>query len=172
MSEIKSDNQFYKLRDAAFLDLEAAEEILREDPASIDAKNSIGETVFHFLAVENAIESVRHLLEQGSNINTTNDFGDTPLSEAAGLGYLEMCRFLLECGADLRIHNQYGNTALAEAAETGQIAVVELLLGYIGDDEDINTHFGGITAMMLLEKESQVVELLKARGLKNPYADL
>ncbi|MBW4472933.1 MAG: ankyrin repeat domain-containing protein [Stenomitos rutilans HA7619-LM2] len=98
MSEAEANNQFYELRDAAFVDPNAAEDFLSEYPSSIHAKNSIGETALHFLAVENAIESVRSLLEQGADINTTNNFGDTPLSEAASLGYLELYRFLLDNG--------------------------------------------------------------------------
>lgn len=162
-------NKFYEFVTAVFQNPAYAAAFLTEYPTILNAKNSIGETALHYLVVENAMNPVRYLLELGADINTINDSGETPLFNAAQLGYLEMCFFLLEQGANQQITDSQGNTALSFAAEYGKLSIVELLLEHLCETEDINEYLESSTAWCLLEGDSEVSSLLKAKGLKNPY---
>jgi ankyrin repeat protein len=101
--------------------------MLDADPLLLNARNGTGETPLHFLAVENAVDSVRWLAARGAEINTF-DFRDSPLTGAALVGSLETMRFLLDSGADLDHQDEGGWTALIAGSHAGEDAVVELLL--------------------------------------------
>ena len=160
-----TDPRFYELRDAAYSDPAMAEHLIKHDPTILDARNSIGETAFHFIAVENEIKTVEWLLDRGADVNTRNNFAATPLIEAAGLGYLNMCKLLLRRGADLKMQNDCGDTAIATAAEHGKVAVMKYLLKQIGEDETIFPYFSTITLSIIIRENGRVAELLKERGL-------
>jgi ankyrin repeat protein len=80
--------------------------LLKSEPDLIRARDGLGETPLHYLAVENQLDSVRALVEHGAQVNTLNECGGTPLSEAASLGYVELVKYLLSVGAKLRIEGQ------------------------------------------------------------------
>ena len=125
--------RFYALADALIIgDLKKAQSLLNETPELLHARNGIGgETVLHFLAVENEQKGVAWLWERGADLNTQTDFGATPLTNAAQLGYAGLCRFLLENGADMAFVDGTGETALSYAAqkayETNKADAVSLL---------------------------------------------
>jgi ankyrin repeat protein len=169
--------RFYRFRDAVYADIPAAERLLREDPTLLDARNGIGETALHYLAVENQIEAVRWLIARGSDVNTQTKYGETPLMEAASLGHEEMCRLLLAHGADTRIRDQQGNTALSYAASASgksaksvarRLIIVELLLKEVSADEDVNAYFEPVTAEFVIRDGGPMAEVLIARGLHEP----
>ena len=147
-------------------DRELADSLIEEDPSFLAVKNGIGETVFHYLVVEDRKEEVSYLLSKGAEINTTNEFGNTPLSEAASLGYYELCEYLLKNGADHRITTAEGDSALSEAATANKIKVVELLLNYIRPNEPLRNYFSKVTYDYLLDKESSSAKSIKLKGLK------
>ena len=163
-----ADPRFYELRDAACADLSLAAALIQADPAILDARNSIGETAFHFLVIENEVEIATWMLERGADVNTRSNFGATPLIEAAGLGYYNMCKLLLKHGADLRMRNDCGDTAIATAAEHGKAAVMKFLIKQIGDDEQIFSYFSSQTLSLVIREKSRVAELLKERELADP----
>ncbi len=68
-NEVTKDTRFYELRNAAFTDLPLARKLIQDDPTIVTAKNSMGETTFHFLVVENQFEAVEFLVQHGSDIN-------------------------------------------------------------------------------------------------------
>ena len=78
-----------------------AEGLLAADPCLFDLCNSIGETVLHFLAVENDIEGVAWLHARGFSLNTKNRFGEPMVFEVAMLGRKELLLWLSQDGADL-----------------------------------------------------------------------
>ena len=82
-----ADPRFYAFRDAVWCDKAEAARLLAEDPSLIAVRNSIGETVMHYLAVENERASVEWLLDRGADVNTRNNFGSTPL-DGSGLAWL------------------------------------------------------------------------------------
>jgi len=103
---MKNEN-WYKLRNLilsrAFGDAEA---MIQRDKDILNARSGIGETVLHFLAVENNLEGVAWLKTHGANLNTQNDFGAPPFFEVAQLGYKELLKWFVENGADLSIKDK------------------------------------------------------------------
>ncbi|WP_448570007.1 ankyrin repeat domain-containing protein [Thalassotalea ganghwensis] len=142
-----------------------AERLVSEDPMIVHAKNGIGETVLHYLAVEDQLAEVSWLLKHGADINTTNDFGNTPLSEAASLGYYNLCEFLLNNRADPKKKTPGGDSALSEAATNNEVKIVELLLSHVEPGESLRDYFSKVTYDVLLDKESQSAKLIKLKGL-------
>lgn len=113
---------------AAFLEsVDAGLRLLKAEPDLIRARDGLGETPLHYLAVENDLASVRALVEHGAQVNTLNECGGTPLSEAASLGYVELVKYLLSVGAKLRIEGQK-EPILHEAVRSGSAEMVKLFL--------------------------------------------
>jgi ankyrin repeat protein len=102
-NDVKKDERFYELRNAAYYNTAEALKLIKQDPSIVSAKNSIGETAFHFLVVENELEAVEFLVQQGSDVNNQNDFGTPAIVEAAQLGYVEMVDLLMKLGAKVNI---------------------------------------------------------------------
>ena len=102
-------------------------QLLKAEPDLISARDGLGETPLHYLAVENKLSAVRALVEHGAEVNTINECGGTPLSEATSLGYVELVKFLLSVGAKLRIEGQK-EPILHEAVRSGSAELVKLLL--------------------------------------------
>jgi ankyrin repeat protein len=112
------DPAWYALRDAVYgQDLAAAEALLRDMPALIHLNNSIGETVLHFLAVEDDREGVEWLLSRGADLNTKNSFGAPVLFEVAALEYKELFCWLVEHGADPYVTDREGQTVVEHLIE-------------------------------------------------------
>jgi hypothetical protein len=96
MSEKATDPQWYELRDAVFSrEYARADALLRDRPGLLRLVNPLGETVLHFLAVEDDLEGVSWLVGKGADLNNRNAFG-TPLifesaqvaTKASSLGFL------------------------------------------------------------------------------------
>ena len=160
------NDMFYEFLNATFNDISLAENYLKKDPKLIYATNGIGETVLHYLSIENMLKEVKWIYNKGANINTTNNFGDTPLKEAASLGLLDICKFLVEMGADHKIKNDNGDTALSDAAINNQIKVVHFLLDLIQPNEKLSNYFDSITYDILLDKNSPCATAIAEKGLK------
>ena len=150
-------------------DKNAAAEMFSRDSSLVNLRSSIGETPFHYLAVENDLESAKFLLKHGAQINTRNHFGQTPLINAATLGYLDMCKFLVERGADFLLKAENGETALSEAARKQNLELVEYFLTKIV--VDVNELFCDMDAEEVLTEPGPVCERLKACGLRRRYGN-
>lgn len=104
-----TDELWYELRDALYLmNLPLATNLLRREPSLLRLSNAIGETVLHFLAVENHTEGVAWLHHQGSPIDTKNKFGIPVLFEVASRKNKELFKWFVEKGADIRTTNSEG----------------------------------------------------------------
>jgi ankyrin repeat protein len=121
--------EWYQLRNALEQgDPSAAAALLEQDPALIDERNGLGETVLHFLAVENNLPPVEWLHSQGADLNVTNKFGTPLLFEVARPGYEELLLWLIKHGADPKMKNADGETIeeyLAYIKEPGMIAFIK-----------------------------------------------
>ena len=105
---------WFELRNAVFrkdFSIRAAD-LLALHPELVTLRNSIGETVLHFLAVENDREGVQWLFSRGFSLNTGSDFCDPAIFEVASLGYQELLLWLLEHGADPLAVNRDGQNIL------------------------------------------------------------
>lgn len=108
-----ADAIWYELRNAVYSkDFGVAETILRAHPHIRTARNGIGETVLHFLAVENDLEGVAWLHARGFDLNEQNKFGTPAIFEAAGLGYKELVMWLAENGANIEALDRDGEDIL------------------------------------------------------------
>ena len=105
-----TDSLWYELRNSVYLkEYARAEELLATNPELLTLTNSIGETVLHFLAVENDIEGVAWLHVHGSSLNTETGFGKPMIFEVAELGYKDLLLWLWIKGADFSVLDQEGH---------------------------------------------------------------
>jgi ankyrin repeat protein len=104
----KAKESWYALRNAVYAkDFDAAAKLLTEEPDLLRATNGIGETVLHFLAVEDDLEGVAWLHSHGADITTKNEFGTPALFEVASLGYQDLFYWFVAHGADVNARDQY-----------------------------------------------------------------
>jgi ankyrin repeat protein len=88
---------WYTFRDACAQGLyDEAEGLLNAHPSLRTATNRVGETVLHWLAVENHLEAVAWLHARGFAIDGSNHFGTPMFFEVAFLGYHDLLRWLAE----------------------------------------------------------------------------
>ncbi|MDH0865379.1 ankyrin repeat domain-containing protein [Mitsuaria sp. GD03876] len=99
MSE--TDPAWYELRDALYAkEYERSETLVAARPELIHLMNGIGETVLHYLAVEDDGAAVAWLHSRGADVNTMNSFGEAVVFEVAALGYKDLFNWLVAAGAD------------------------------------------------------------------------
>ena len=105
--------------------------LLKEHPYLINTRNPIGETVLHFLAVENDLEGVTWLPERGFDLNTKTNFGDPVIFDVAGLRYKDLLLWFKTNGADFQVKNKSGQNLteyLKYRNETEMVDYVEQIL--------------------------------------------
>ncbi|XP_036689642.1 protein phosphatase 1 regulatory subunit 12C isoform X4 [Balaenoptera musculus] len=109
-------------------DLDEARLMLREadpgpgaelDPAAppparavLDSTNADGISALHQACIDENLEVVRFLVEQGATVNQADNEGWTPLHVAASCGYLDIARYLLGHGANIAAVNSDGDLPL------------------------------------------------------------
>jgi len=99
MSDVRPE--WYQLRNALHAgEFPAAEVLLRDHPSLLTERNGIGETVLHFLAVEDSLPGIEWLHTRGGSLDTTNEFGTPLLFEVAQLGYRDLFLWFVRHGAD------------------------------------------------------------------------
>jgi ankyrin repeat protein len=103
-SNLTTDPLWYDLRNSVYAGQFAhAEDLLAANSCLFDLCNSIGETVLHFLAVENDLGGVEWLYARGFSLNAKNRFGTPMIFEAAAVGHKELLLWLFQRGADFSI---------------------------------------------------------------------
>jgi ankyrin repeat protein len=113
-----TDERWYELRNAIYvMNLPHAAELVRREPTLLTLSNAIGETVLHFLAVENHAEGVAWLHTQGASIDTKNKFGIPVLFEVASLQNKELFTWFVEKGADIQATNSEGQDIVEHLLE-------------------------------------------------------
>ncbi|RZI62551.1 MAG: ankyrin repeat protein [Rubrivivax sp.] len=96
-----TDPDWYELRNALYAgDYDRSAALVASRPELIHLMNGIGETVLHFLAVENDQAAVAWLHSRGADVNTKNSFKEPVVFEVAALGYKELFLWLVTAGAD------------------------------------------------------------------------
>jgi len=106
-----------------------ASEMLRTNPALLDARWIHDETVLHFLSIEKYTEGVRFLIGAGAQVDATNEFGDTALVDVARLGNTTIAKLLIEAGANPNASSSAGDNMLHQAVFSGNAELAELLIG-------------------------------------------
>jgi ankyrin repeat protein len=146
--------------DAAVQDHTVARQMLRAQPALLEAPWLHRETPLHFLAVENYLEGVRFLAEAGANVNATNRWGDSALIDVASMGNLEMARLLLGKGANPNAVSVTQDNVVHCAVRAGNADLVELLL-QSGASADYTTDIGE-TIVDAIPSEPEVRDRMSA----------
>jgi len=103
--------KWYELRNlVAERKFEEAAALIASEPSLRSAVNGLGETVLHYLAVENDQEGVSWLLSQGFDINTRNEFGTPAVFEVAQLDYRDLLQWFISSGADVKCQDNDGRS--------------------------------------------------------------
>jgi len=116
-----------RLVHACFDSLDQARALLDAEPELLFARDGLGETALHYLAVEDQLAAVQLLFERGATLNTVSRVDGSPLSEAASLGYAALVEWLLANGALVEMPGQ-GEPTLLNAVGSGSARVVSSLL--------------------------------------------
>ena len=118
MTEI--DSRWYDLRNLVYAgNFDGAKSLIESEPEILNFRNGIGETVLHFVAVENDLRGVAWLHAQGSDINAKNEFGTPVIFEVAQLDYQALYEWFVATGVDTDARDASGNTLVEYLREFG-----------------------------------------------------
>ncbi|XP_038608266.1 protein phosphatase 1 regulatory subunit 12C [Tachyglossus aculeatus] len=81
-------------------------------PPLLDRTNADGISALHQACIDENLEVVRFLVEQGATVNQADNEGWTPLHVAASCGYTDIAQYLLSHGADIAAVNSDGDLPL------------------------------------------------------------
>lgn len=124
--------EWFQLRDALEqADFAGASTLLDKDPSLLNERNGIGESVLHFLAVEDNREAVEWLHKRGADLNAANKFGRPLLFEVAQLGYRDLFLWLIEHGADPNKKDAQGQRIDEYLAEFDEPEMIEFIKKHI-----------------------------------------
>ena len=98
---------------------EEAAVLLARQPSLCSAVDGMGETVLHYLAVENDQQGVSWLASHGFDINTRNEFGTPVVFEVAQLDYRDLLQWFISKGADLKCRDGEGKNLKEYVLEFG-----------------------------------------------------
>ena len=125
--------EWYQFRDALErADFSGASTLLDQDSGLLDERNGIGESVLHFLAVENNRQAVEWLHARGADLNAVNEFGTPLLFEVAQLGYRDLLLWLVERGADPKKKDAQGQRIDEYLAECDKPEMIQFISQHIG----------------------------------------
>lgn len=111
--ENKTSPLWYELRNSVFhAEFDHAEALLKKHPELRKLTNNTGETVLHFLSVENDLRGVKWLFEHGFDLNTKDNYGVPVIFEVAGLGYKDLFLWFKSNGVNLNAVNKHGEGVL------------------------------------------------------------
>ncbi len=120
--------KWYELRELLLKNnYEGALNLLKTLPDLVNARNSIGETVLHYLAVENEIDNVAWLYNQGAKLDVKNKFGIPVIFEVAQLGYKGLLKWFYENGADFKTTDNDGLNIYQHLEQYGKDDMVEFV---------------------------------------------
>jgi ankyrin repeat protein len=130
MSNVRQE--WYQFRDALERgDFVTASTLLEKDSSLLNERNNIGESVLHFLAVENNRPAIEWLHLRGANLNAFNEFGTPLLFEVAQLDYRELFLWLIEHGADPQKKDAQGRRIAEYLAEFDKPEIISFVKKHI-----------------------------------------
>jgi ankyrin repeat protein len=119
---------WYELRDlVAEKKFEKAEALLVKEPSLRFAVNGLGESVLHYLAVEDDKEGVSWLFAQGFDLNTRNKFGIPVVFEVAQLDHRDLLQWFITNGSDLKCRTNEGKDIKEHVLDFGHVEVAKHL---------------------------------------------
>ena len=125
---MSASKEWCELRDAVWQkDFDAAQRLITLYPSLPRAKNGIGESVLHFLAVENDEVGVSWLSARGFGLDAKNEFGTPVIFEVAQLRYEALLRWFIKSGVDMSATDREGRDIRAYLIEYDRPDVVSIL---------------------------------------------
>ncbi|XP_045843032.1 protein phosphatase 1 regulatory subunit 12C isoform X2 [Meles meles] len=100
----------------------------------LDSTNADGISALHQACIDENLEVVRFLVEQGATVNQADNEGWTPLHVAASCGYLDIARYLLSHGANIAAVNSDGDLALDLAESDAMEGLLKAEIAFRGVD--------------------------------------
>lgn len=102
-------------------DIALVEQLVRDNPQSVNAQDKHGRTPLHFAATEGKADAARILLGNNASVDAQDNWGYTPLflaifDEPLVLERVPIVSLLIESGADTHSRDDAGNTPLRMAA--------------------------------------------------------
>jgi ankyrin repeat protein len=116
------------------------EELLKQNPALINAQDQTGSTPLHHAAGFGSVAVMQVLLDRGANVNAKNRRASTPLHWA--IPSEAKVRMLVEHGADINMRQIDGRTPLYDAASAPAADSILKLLLEKGADPNLATANG------------------------------
>ena len=106
----------------------------------IDATDGEARTALINTVIENKLDFVQWLLENGANVNHQDRIGYSALYFAVQEKFIGIIKYLLQKGADPNLKNIYGNTPFMEAVHYSFVEpdMVNLLLKEGADPDIVN----------------------------------
>ncbi|XP_032704506.1 protein phosphatase 1 regulatory subunit 12C isoform X4 [Lontra canadensis] len=102
--------------------------------AVLDSTNADGISALHQACIDENLEVVRFLVEQGATVNQADNEGWTPLHVAASCGYLDIARYLLSHGANIAAVNSDGDLPLDLAESDAMEGLLKAEIAFRGVD--------------------------------------
>ncbi len=122
----------FPLRTAADFNRTGALRILLAAGASVDLRNSNGDTALHEAAVSGSLDAAQLLIDAGADLNLRDGLGLTALLLACKRPHVSGCReialALLRARASVRLRDGDGKTPLLVALEHNDARLVDALL--------------------------------------------
>lgn len=139
---------------------------LVEDGASINVKDSQGNTPLHIAASAGGVGIMPLLLHRGAEKDSRNILLQTPLHRAAYKLHAPVVQILTDAGADATTQDMHGNTPLVAALTKGEPieAIAEVVETMIGAGLDLKCHDPG-PSLSPFHKRSSPLHQAVLRGL-------
>ena len=141
-------------------------QLLIEHEIDIDVANNNGDTALMYaLLVDEPVEFVSLLLDNGADSNVQDEVNDSVLMIASQQGNYEVVALLLQNGADVTTQNDDGQTALFMSYDD---TIAQLLINF-GADVNIkdNSDITPIEHFVAIKKDIEIVKVLLATNKLN-----
>lgn len=139
-------------------------QLLLSSGATVNLKNSAGETVLMMLDSDATSDLMWDLINAGAKVNLKDDSGNTALMQAASADNLEAVKALIDAGAEVDIKNKQGRTALMQAAVEGYVNIVRTLVLAGADINATDEDKMNALAHAAAGDRLPVVRFLKSKG--------
>ncbi len=122
------------------------------------------------LIIEENLDAVKTMLQQGASVTAIDEYGFTPLIEAAIADNYEIAKLLIQYGAVTNQQDMLGGTALHWATENNNFKMCKLLLEHRANPNTYN--FAGQSPLVLpvLRQYQEVKKLLINHGADLVFA--
>ena len=140
------------------------EQILKDDPSQISAKDAAGRQAIHIAASRGNAEMVILLLKKGADTAAVTAAGTSALHFAANGGHIGVVELLLKKEVTVDRKNRRQITPLYFAAMKGHADVVSLLIDNGADPDALDGEKGSPLHAASLNGHLNVVRLLSEKG--------